>query len=352
MRRYPLLLGFMGLAATIAVYLVTSRPLAQAMSRFWYENVDRRLVEDHHTIVPKEQQRLFGTYRPELPWDYDRFYGMGISLGLMPKIAAWYQAWGIGEGSEFKAEAIEKATGKGLLPLITWEPWLSDFADQSIPESANSLAHVVSGEFDPFIRRWAKSVVRARHPILLRPFHEMGNASYPWSTASGNSPELIAEAWRHVVGVFRDEGATNAAFVWTPYTPEDESAWPGSIWVDWIGLDIFNYGTLAEGGTWAEFHSIVQWQLNAVRQWNKPVLLSEVGCAGFGGNCNDWWVQAFRDLAAGEFPDIKGVVIYDNPAYSTQNQAVTVDWGFTHLPNTLAAVRPWARSAGFELQGR
>lgn len=343
LRRYPvtaffLLLGLSGLGFHLFMHKATAW-----VNEIWFDHVECRMVQDRTSLKPAPGGRLFGMYRPELPWDYARYYTVADSLQVQPRIVSWYQPWGESKNGEFKTEAVENALEKGLTPMITWEPWTNDFKGHE-KDSSGNLAGVIAGDFDPYIRRWARSVARVHRPIFLRPLHEMGNPWYSWTMPHGNSPEMIAESWRHIVRIFREEGAKNAAFVWTPHIAADTMAWPGNDWVDWVGLDIFNYGTLAERGQWMDFAGLAGPMIAAVERFGKPIMLAEVGSSESGGNRRDWWIQAFEQIQ--QFPQVRALVIFDNPACNNTT-GIPIDWGFTQTPELLPALAPLARKAGF-----
>ena len=129
-RRHPIFVSLLGLLAVILAYFTTSKQLAAFVEDAYYLHFERRFVQHRDALKPKDGERLFGMYRPELPWDYTRFYGVGKALSVDPRIVSFYQAWGIGSAYEFKTEAIARALTQGLIPLITWEPWLSAFGEE------------------------------------------------------------------------------------------------------------------------------------------------------------------------------------------------------------------------------
>lgn len=342
-RRFPVLFFVLFLAASGLAYELFMHRATALVNELWFDHVECRLVEDRATLKPLPGVRLFGLYRPELPWDFVRYYTLSDSLQVRPQIVSWYQSWGEGKEHEFKSDAVEKALDKGLTPMVTWEPWLSSFKGHE-KDSSGNLAGVISGDFDPYIRRWARAVARVHKPIFLRPMHEMGNPWYSWTMPHGNTPEMIAESWRHIVRIFREEGAKNAAFVWTPHIAADTMAWPGNDWVDWVGLDIFNYGTMAEKGKWLDFAGLTAPMLSAVESYGKPVMLAEVGSSAAGGDRRDWWIDAFKQLP--RFPQVRALVIFDNPACNNTT-GIPVDWGFTQTPGILSSLAPLAPGAGF-----
>ena len=53
-------------------------------------------------------------------------------------------------------------------------------------------------------------------------------------------------AWRHIVTLFRQEGAENVTWLWTleadqPGTGPIASWWPGASYVTWVGIDGYYY---------------------------------------------------------------------------------------------------------------
>jgi hypothetical protein len=350
LRRSPIVSGIVGLVVLAAFYEVAVKAAARLVGEIWYRQVECRLVDDHASLVPPRGNRLWGMYRPEIPWNYQRYYTIADSLDIVPSLLSWYQAWGDGPDHEFKTDAVEKSTKAGLVSMVTWEPWLSAFHHGAVLDPESCMVHVARGEFDPYIRSWARAVVRSREPVLVRPMHELGNPWYGWSSPHGNSPRIQIEAWRHIVALFREEGARNAAFVWTPYDALDTLAWPGREWVDWIGLDIFNYGTMVPGGEWVDFKTLLDHQLEPVKQFGKPVILAEVGTTGFGGDRTDWWRDAFLALGNGSYPEVRAVVIFDNPA-CINSTGIPVDWGFSRAQGVLKTLRPLLGQAGFRRPG-
>lgn len=329
----PLVRGCAGLLAVIGAYLTTAHPLLRYADEEWYRLVERRSTIAKETTLPPVGKRWLGMYRPELPWDYERFDNFGQKTGTKGAIVSWYQAWGAGPEHAFKLDAVQKLHDRGLFPMITWEPWLSGFGPRSHTDAKRSLLPIIAGEFDDYIRSWAREATRARKPLFLRPFHEMGNPAYFWSTAYDNPPETQIEAWRHVVRIFREEGARNVAFVWTPHAPADAACWPGAEWVDWVGYDVFNYGTVTKEGHWQSFMAILQDRMKASPKWRGPILVAEAGCSGVGGDCSTWWRDAFAAISG--LPTLKAFVVYDHPAYSLDHGASTLDWGFSHRPEIL-----------------
>jgi signal peptidase I len=134
---------------------------------------------------------------------------------------------------------------KGALPIITWEPFN---AANGINQPEYKLSTITSGAHDTYISSVANQLVAAGNPaIAIRFAHEMNGNWYPWSEqTNGNALGDYVKAWKHVVDLFRAQGATNVQWVWAPNTQiqgvSTAALYPGSAYVDYTGIDGFNWG--------------------------------------------------------------------------------------------------------------
>jgi hypothetical protein len=82
-------------------------------------------------------------------------------------------------------------------------------------------------------------------------------------------------AWRHIVTLFRGQGADNVTWLWTINADVAGSGpiakwWPGAQYVTWVGIDGFYY---RQSDT---FTTVFGQTIDQVRTFtSKPVLLSE-----------------------------------------------------------------------------
>jgi hypothetical protein len=314
-------------ALVSGIYVYGVKLLEKSGLELYHRIIIRNLVQSHEKIL-QGNELLLGMYRPELPYQFGQLYTVQDSLGLQIKVVSYYQAWGDGDEYSFKLDVNRNLAKGGFVPLVTWEPWVSAFGAYKNRNVDSSLALIASGEFDGYIRTWARGAVLYGKPFFVRPGHEMSNNWYSWSSAHGNSPAIFKKFWRHVHDIFEQEGARNAAFVWNPYTAADTVYYPGSDCVDWIGLDIFNFGSLSQEGTWLDFYTVTKLFYDAVKKYEKPILIAETGCAAGGGNKNDWYRNMFHILAVRNFPLVKGIVLFDTP-HATTPTGIPVDLGFS-----------------------
>ena len=123
------------------------------------------------------------------------------------------------------------------VPLITLEPR----GDNNGP---NLLTAIASGHYDARLHGLASVVKSSNQPVYIRFAHEMELADlYPWS---GQDPSLYIAAYRHVVELFRNDGAQQARWVWSPAGNVGAGDYyPGDDVVDVVGVtmlyDVYFY---------------------------------------------------------------------------------------------------------------
>src|SRR5262245_47117433 len=208
-------------------------------------------------VQPSADGTYWGVFLPRAQVDQSAVTSFASTVGRHPAIVTLYQQWW-GEPS-FPATAAHWLSHRGTVPLVVWEPWQPGLsASRQTDQPRYRLAAIAAGDFDRYVRGWADQARDYAGPLFLEPFHEMNGNWYPWGgTVNGNTTTQYVAAWRHLHDLFLAEGATNVTWVWTinrdsvPDTPDNQPAqyWPGPAYVDWVGLDSYNWGT-AEHKQW------------------------------------------------------------------------------------------------------
>jgi hypothetical protein len=323
-------------AASLAlVYWPLSRRGEPALRRAWFTTVTRALATNARGLAPPAGKMWLGASRPELPQSLYGIYELESRLGQPLAIASFYQAWGDGAEHLFPRQVLRSLHKGGYLPLVTWEPWLSAFERWKGQKPPHSLRTIAEGAVDGYLHAWARQAVKYGHPILLRPGHEPTNAWYGWAPQYENTAADYRAFWTRVHRIFRQEGARNVLFVWTPYGLQEKDWFPGAGLVDWIGFDIFNYGGLSQQGTWLDFYTLTKLFYDTYRDLGPPLMLAEVATTSAGGNKVDWVRDMFHSLAGGNFPLIRILVLFDQPAGQTQS-GLPVDWSLGEVDGTFA----------------
>ena len=265
-------------------------------------------------------------------------------------IASLYIAWGPQSLEHFPQAALEQIIQSGGIPMITWEPWASTFPwthEQNLELSQDKgiLRAIAAGNFDYYIKAYADRLRKLERPIFLRFGHEMDNPQYPWSPKGGDGPESFITAWRRVVSLFNQQGASNVGFVYNPWRGEAiDLYYPGDNYVDWIGITLLNYGLAGRDGKWHDFESLYSEFDRHLNNYNKPVMLAEFGTTGYGGNAAHWLSDALSQISS-KHSQIKAAVLFHSDSDSNwatdwrpSEKAHGIDWSVLDSPEAVQAL--------------
>jgi mannan endo-1,4-beta-mannosidase len=265
---------------------------------------------------------FLGTLEPNTPTTYlpvTRFSGVA---GRRPNITVYYSPW----GTSFRARFVTAAAQAGAAVLVHMEPWHA------------SMTAIADGRWDTYLHRFAAQVRHYGGPVILSFAPEADGSWYPWGWHQAEPAEYRA-AWRHVVTLFRQSGASNVTWLWDisggrPRAGRVRYFWPGPQYVDWIGIDGY-YVTPAD-----TFKSVIGDTISAVRRFTKkPILLSEVGIGPLAGQ-----VKKIPNLFAGIRRNrLLGLIYFD---VAQHDGLYHQDWRLDDNPAAVAAFRAGVRSLG------
>jgi cellulose synthase (UDP-forming) len=249
------------------------------------------------------------------PWtaqDLARVNAFEQTAHTHASIVMWFADWQHARVDLTQLRAIAK---RGSTPEISWEPW-----DYTVglrrPQPRFTLASIIAGKHDAYVRAWAQGLHAYGGPVLLRFAQEMNGDWYPWSEqANGNLPGEFVAAWRHVHDIFTAEHATNVRWVWSPVArfgvALSTNDYPGNAYVDILGLSGFNGGTALPWTGWRSFSSLFNSPLETLHRLapRKPIQIAEVGSAEAGGDKAAWIANMFSDLRG--HPQVSSLVWFD-----------------------------------------
>lgn len=282
---------------------------------------------------------------------YEKIISLEDTLNTTFPLIHIYSAWGSKPDNEFPLVAVNTIHDMGSVPLITWEPWVSDF-DESVFKVAKdqdreykSMQTVAYGVYDLYIKKWALKAKDYGHPIYLRFGHEMNDpVRYSWGPMNDNGPEEYIKAWQHVHDIFKWVGADNVIWVWSPHTSYGyyEYYYPGEKYVDVVATGVLNYGTVAPWSEWWSFREIFGNHYNELTRFNKPIMIAELGSLSMGGNRSKWFEEALHDLPQ-QYPALKWLVFFHYSADYTVTSR-SVNWYFKNEPATTDVIREKLKS--------
>jgi Glycosyl hydrolase family 26 len=222
--------------------------------------------------LPARPLSYLGAYARGVPSSYAPLDSFAAVTKVQPNIALYYSGW----GEPFQAGFARQALSHGAVPLIQIEP------------GKTSLQAIADGGYDTYLDSFARAVARygraTNRAVIIGFAHEPNGTWYPWG-AGHVSPATWVAAWRHVVTVFRQQGAWNVTWLWTINIVDPRQGiaspapwWPGSNYVTWVGIDGYYYKP-----SWS-FAPLFGPAIKAVRALTRdPILISETGAAPAAG---------------------------------------------------------------------
>lgn len=229
-------------------------------------------------------------------------------LGTKPAVVLLYDNALTGESwiDTVVGTQMTKIWDQGHVPMLAWKPERPP--GERTPE--NIERRIADGAFDDTIEAWAERLAswvrggsgfRRRFYFLLA--HEMNGDWYHWSavdtdpgtttktgrtTKTGTPADYVA-MWRRIYDIFSETTLDEHTiqWIWTVNTDETggvrtERYYPGDEYVDWIGLDGYNYGDINPESRWQtpeeRFGPMVE-RMKALA--DKPLALTEVATTSY-----------------------------------------------------------------------
>ena len=208
--------------------------------------------------LPTNPASYLGVYETGPPHTYQPVADFTQAVGKQPNLVGYYSGW----GEPFQTSFADTVRGHGAATILQWDPTYA------------SVSMIAAGGYDGYLRSYADSVRDFGQPVVIGFGHEMNAPWYSWGYGNLPPPTFVA-AWRHIVTLFRGQGADNVTWLWTlqadePGTGPVASWWPGAAYVTWVGIDGYYYRPSDT------FASVFGQTIAQVRAFTgKPLLVSE-----------------------------------------------------------------------------
>jgi mannan endo-1,4-beta-mannosidase len=209
--------------------------------------------------LPPIPDSYLGVFEDGSPPGYQPIAEFAQVAGRRPNLVGYYSGW----AEPFAASYAQLIRRHGVIPFVQIDPTLA------------SVSGIAAGDYDLYLRSYADAVRDFSHPVVIGFGHEMNAPWYSWGYRQLPASTFVA-AWRHIVTLFRAQGAENVTWLWTLQADEAgrtgpvQDWWPGASYVNWVGIDGYYYRPSDT------FTSVFGKTIDQVRQFtDKPVLLSE-----------------------------------------------------------------------------
>ena len=241
------------------------------------------------------------------------------AMGITANVVSLY--YSIGQAVDMNT--VESLCARHMLPIL-------EFDSDAIP-----VSQITAGAADPYLKNLAQQIASMHEPVGVDFDHEFNGKWYHWGYRYIAPAEFVA-AWRHVVTIFRQNGASNAIWVWNPNvtmeapsTTGDLQPWyPGNAYVNWVGLDGYYFSA---GQTYANIFDHTIDQVRALT--NDPIIIMETGASTVSGRA-----RAITDLFSGaaQTRGLLGLIYFD------YDKGTGHDWYINNDPPALAAFKSGA----------
>lgn len=254
------------------------------------------------------------------------------------------------EGFGFPREKVMTVWRAGKIPFVrlfmhAGSPVGNDNPPEQYP-GIYSLQNIIDGKFDLELKAWADAARNSNIPILVE-FGTEENAYWgPWAgifngggetTGYGDptfpdGPERFRDSYRHIVTLFRAEGATNVTwffhmvqwfkpnYAWESFA----NYFPGDNYVDWLGLSTYGEGPLPDG-SYMSFEQALQTYRDPDYPGNygditsisaKPLALVELGVPEIPQK--PLWIRdMLTTLLSGRYPRLQAISWWNSADVNT-----------------------------------
>jgi len=262
------------------------------------------------------------------------YYGAGTlaetdaRIGRQPQIHLTYYGW---TDDWINSGATQSDVAQGRIPLVNWEPFGVDFDD------------IIGGKYDAVIQARADGA-KALHAKFFLDFAAEMNGDEGWGS---HDPQKYVAAYRHIHDIFVQRGATNVIWAWCPNNVDSDGApkaaqyYPGDAYVDWTGVDGYNWGTSVAGYGWQSFRDVFKDIYPVLAAKRKPIIVGEMASDEVGGS-KAAWIDDIVPTLKTEFPEIKAIVWFD---INKERH-----WQINSSTSSLAAYRRMAQDPYFDLR--
>jgi endoglucanase len=247
---------------------------------------------------------LTGAFLADVPKSYS-IEKFSIDYGKRPALILIFLDWG-----KFPdGDVVRDVYDRGSMLVVTWEPW------QAKEKKAIDYDAVLDGKSEAYIREFALKLKSIEKTVFLRFAHEMNGNWYPWSGQKIGG-EKYQHLFKYVRKIFAEVGVENVRWVFsinTENVPQGNAyrdCYPGDRFVDYIGLDGYNWGTTQSWSRWKSFRNIFSSIYeDVVRRYKKPVIISEFSSASAGGDKALWIEGALQAMR--RMPAVKGFILFN-----------------------------------------
>lgn len=230
--------------------------------------------------LPTHSKIMVGAYQPEDGWSQEAMEAFNQEIGKEVAFTTIFTNFNHNWEQHLKHQS-NNVLYSGSIPLISLMP-----IDETRPD-VNILTEIVDGQWDDYLTTWAKGLKSwfAQFPqarfqfVYLRFGHEFNGDWYSYA----NHPIEFVAAWQHIHDLFDTFRFFDIQWVWTAnHLSFDEYNditlyYPGDEYVDWTGIDGYNWGDYFPFSSWRQFEYIFAPTYRTLIEFfpTKPIMINQ-----------------------------------------------------------------------------
>jgi len=205
---------------------------------------------------------------------------------------------------DFQKQEVTNIFQNNQMVIVSWMPNFCDGTPSDLDY------YIAEGSYDSFIVQWADlmdSILNQfpNNQVFIRLAHEMNGNWYAWSVAypgASNTVEDFISMWIHTYDLVNSRWSgnnrNNVYWLWCPNNADvggtpAESYYPGDNYVDWVGLDGYNWGALYSYSSWTNPAGVFDNMIGRLQTLtNKPIAVAEWGTTSLMNNSWDYDIAA------------------------------------------------------------
>jgi len=284
-------------------------------------------VKNMKLLPPDNGQIYFGAF-PDFGGSEDSVTTQRVKdfEQLAGKKIAWaYFSQNWFNGIVYPKASIHAIYESGTVPFVRMMPRSDEVQDRQ--EEIFSMQHIIDGQFDVALRKWAREAKKDNIPLLMDFAVEMNGNWFGWSGIFNggaktdgygdptypDGPERFRDAYRHIINIFRSEGVEHVTWFFHPdHGSYPDESWnkpkyyyPGDDYIDWIGFSMYGAQELTEEWSGLEFSTQLEADYADIKSISstKPIALLEFGVTDYhsGGSKNQWLNDAFTTILSNPY---------------------------------------------------
>ena len=264
------------------------------------------VVHNVKSLFPQQQDHtlLTGVFLADTP-SSEQLVQFSREFGKTPYFILLFLDW----EQNIPKSLLQDIFSEGSTPVITWEPWDTQKKQKTLCED------IIKGNFDQYIDDFAKEIGSLKKTVFLRFAHEMNGNWYPWSSAF-IGPSNYKSMFRHVKDRFDALHIHNVKWIFSincenvPSNNDYTLSYPGNSYVDYIGVDGYNWGYTRSYSEWKSFQELfLPIYRHITTRYCKDILITEFGSTSVGGNKATWLFDAFSEMR--KMKRVRGFILFD-----------------------------------------